>query len=54
MKHYKWEYFKSRINKKLSKPEQKISTVKENLCGVDFWIYEGDFRFHSDVCSRDR
>ena len=30
MKNYNWEYFKSQINKKLSEPETKISTVKEN------------------------
>ena len=31
MKNYNWEYFKSQINKKLSEPETKISTVKEKL-----------------------
>ena len=30
-KNYNWEYFKSQINKKLSEPETKISTVKEKL-----------------------
>ena len=29
MKNYNWEYFKSQINKKLSEPETKISTVKK-------------------------
>ena len=28
--NYNWEYFKSQINKKLSEPETKISTVKKN------------------------
>ena len=31
MKNYNWEYFKSQINKKLSEPETKISTVKEKI-----------------------
>ena len=49
MKNYNWEYFKSQINKKLSEPETKISTVKEKLMWNLFWIYEGYFGFHSDV-----
>ena len=52
MKNYNWEYFKSQINKKLSEPETKISTVKEKLMCNLFWIYEGYFGFHSDVCPR--
>ena len=52
MKNYNWEYFKSQINKKLSEPETKISTVKEKLMWNLFWIYEGYFGFHSDVCPR--
>ena len=43
MKNYNWEYFKSQINKKLSEPETKISTVKEKLMWNLFWIYEGYF-----------
>ena len=31
MKNYNWEYFKSQINKKLSEPETKISTVKKKI-----------------------
>ena len=31
MKNYNWEYFKAQINKKLSEPKQKPSTVKEKL-----------------------
>ena len=31
MKNYNWEYFKAQINKKLSKPKTKPSTVKEKL-----------------------
>ena len=50
--NYNWEYFKSQINKKLSEPETKISTVKEKLMWNLFWIYEGYFGFHSDVCPR--
>ena len=45
MKNYNWEYFKSQINKKLSEPETKISTVKEKLMCNLFWIYEGYFGF---------
>ena len=45
MKNYNWEYFKSQINKKLSEPETKISTVKEKLMWNLFWIYEGYFGF---------
>ena len=52
MKNYNWEYFKSQINKKLSEPETKISTVKEKLMWNLFLIYEGYFGFHSDVCPR--
>ena len=48
-----FKYFgKSQINKKLSEPETKISTVKEKLMWNLFWIYEGYFGFHSDVCPR--
>ena len=36
MKNYNWEYFKSQINKKLSEPETKISTVKEKLMWNQF------------------
>ena len=43
--NYNWEYFKSQINKKLSEPETKISTVKEKLMWNLFWIYEGYFGF---------
>ena len=39
MKNYNWEYFKSQINKKLSEPETKISTVKEKLMWNLFWIW---------------
>ena len=31
MKNYNLEYFKAQINKKLSKPKTKPSTVKEKL-----------------------
>ena len=31
MKNYNWEYFKAQINKKLSEPKIKPSTVKEKL-----------------------
>ena len=31
MKNYNWEYFKSKINQKLSEPETKKSIVKEKL-----------------------
>ena len=31
MKNYNWEYFKAQINKKLSKPKTKPSTVKEKI-----------------------
>ena len=29
--NYNWEYFKAQINKKLSEPKKKPSTVKEKL-----------------------
>ena len=31
MKDYNWEYFKAQINKKLSEPITKPTTVKEKL-----------------------
>ena len=54
MKNYNWEYFKAQINKKLSEPKIKPSTVKEKLMWSLFWIYEGYFGFHSNVRSRDK
>ena len=40
MKNYNWEYFKAQINKKLSEPKIKPSTVREKLMWSLFWIYE--------------
>ena len=31
MKNYNWEYFKAKINKKLSEPKQKSFIIKEKL-----------------------
>ena len=45
MKNYNWEYFKAQINKKLSEPKIKPSTVREKLMWSLFWIYESHFGF---------
>ena len=50
--NYNWEYFKSQINKSFQNQKQKYLQSKEKLMWNLFWIYEGYFGFHSDVCPR--